>query len=153
MGDRTYTIVRVHKHTYNQLLHKYGSDDKIAEALGFDEVQDEGDEVEFHCSEANYGEIQPLEETLFKNKFEYDKSWEAGSEYGPGEMYCRVIKGEYKSYELQKDQEFLLTNLKQILKLPANQRTKKIEEIIKELEPFDPGPLKAPNSIDFIKNS
>lgn len=155
MGDRTHTEVTVHKLVYKQLLSRYGGDEsKLQNDLGIDETtHDENtDDVFLICYEANYGEMETLEKLLWASKFDYDKEWANGGEYTAGEKFCRNINGEMQSFEVYDDQKLLLNTLLELRDLSPVEMMKVMETKIKELQPFKPEPLKAPNSLDFIMN-
>jgi hypothetical protein len=153
MGDRTHTEVTVHKLVYKQLLSKYnGDENKLHDDLGLDEIVTDhtSDETKLVCYEANYGEMEALEKLLRNSKFEYDKEWANGGEYTAGEKFCRNINGEMQSFEVYSNQQLLLNTLLELRDLSPVEMMKVMENKIKELQPFKPEPLKAPNSLDFI---
>jgi len=148
MGDRTHCEIKIHKHYYT-------TNKKTIDEFSNDEIREEEDDtVSIVDYEANYGQMEPLENFLSENKIEYDKGWEAGSEYGPGSQYARNVDGEYRVHDIYDVDEALLTELKTILaETDPTKREALLNKRIKELEPFEVTPLKAPNSIDFIKNA
>ena len=153
MGDRTHTEVTVHKSVYKQLLGKYGGNkEKLRNELDIDEIliDEDCDNVNLICYEANYGEMEELEKLLWDSKFDYDKEWQNGGEYGAGELFCRNVNGEMKKFEVYTNQQLLLNTLLELKELPQEELMKVMETKIKELQPFKPEPLKAPNSLDFI---
>ena len=155
MGDRTHTEVSVHNLVFKQLLSRYGgSEDALMSAFGIDEITYDGvdGEVIMVEYEANYGEMEALEKLLWASKFEYDKVWADGGEYTAGNLYCRLINGEMRKFEIYNNQQLLLNTLLELRDLSPVEMMKVMETKIKELQPFKPEPLKAPNSLDFIMN-
>jgi len=147
MGDRTYAEVRIHKHYYDR--HKEEIDE-----MGYDEAEEDGDEVTVKDYEANYGSLEALESFCQQNKIEYDRRWEAGGDYSAGNEYARIVNGEYKVHDIYDDGDAVLGELKTILnEKDPTKREELLNKRIKELEPFEITPLKAPQSIDFIKNA
>jgi len=147
MGDRTYCTFTINKHYYEQNKEAF-------DAMDNDEIEDEGEEVIFTDYEANYGSMESYENFCHEHQIEYDKHWEAGGEYGAGSEYARIVNGEYKLHDLYVDGEAVLNELKAVMaeKDPVK-REALLEKKIRELEPFEVKPLKAPQSIDFIKNA
>lgn len=151
MGDRTYAEVRINKYYYER--HK----EKIDE-MGYDEAEEIEDEVTIKDYEANYGSLEALESFCQENNIEYDRRWEAGGDYGPGEEYARIVDGELVVHELSDEGAAILNEHKETLEIITTGGTledvkKHLEKKINLLEPFEVTPLKAPQSIDFIKNA
>jgi len=115
MGDRTYCTTTINKHYYNQLEQEFGGEQKLEEKTQVCEIRKEDDLVEFHDDQANYGQMEELENILQERKIEYNRRWEAGSEYGAGEEYARKVNGEYKIHDLYDDGASVLTELKTVL--------------------------------------
>lgn len=153
MGDRTYTTVTIHKASYKQLLGRYGGDKEVlCKELDIDEVEDEMEDtlVFLSCEEANYGEMETLEKLLRASKIEYDKEWERGDEYEAGELFCRNINGKMESFERYVTNKALCETLIVLRDMKPEEREAFIHKTIKEVMPFEPTPLKAPNSVHFI---
>jgi len=148
MGDRTYAEITINKYYYEQ--HK-----EEIEKIGYhDEIREDcEDEATLVCYEANYGHMEPVEDFLKENHIEYDLRWESGGDYGAGNQYARIVNGEYKIHDIYDDGSAVLDELKNILnEKDPTKREALLKKRIKDLEPFEITPLKAPNSIDFIKS-
>ena len=146
MGDRTFTEIHINIHYYQQ--HKDSLDKLDYERADTDE------EAVFIDYEANYAQMHDLEDYCRDHLIEYDKYHEAGGDYDAGEEYARVIDGQCMVHDLSKSGVDMLNQLKVFLK-HQDQPVKMIAEmkkLVKQLEPFEITPLKAPQSIDFIKN-
>jgi len=157
MGDRTYCEIKIHKHYYDQLENSIGEDDPQLSSC-YEDMDEDGDDVKMYDCEANYGCMEALESLLHDRKIEYDKRWEAGGDYGPGEEYARIVGGEYRIHELSDEGLSVLTEHKESLEIITTGGTledikKHLEAKVKLLEPFEVTPLKSPQSIDFIKNA
>lgn len=153
MGDRTYCSIRINKHYYNQLANAHRKD---LEDM-YDELEDDGDEVVMSEQEANYGNMEPLENLLKANNIEYNKRWEDGDEYKAGEEFARIVNGKYCIHEISDQGDAILQEYKElqelILKGASLESIKKhVENKVTVLEPFEITPLRVPQSIDFIKN-
>ena len=116
------------------------------------------DEVTIKEYEANYGSLEALESFCQENNIEYDRRWEAGGDYGPGEEYARIVDGELVVHELSDEGAAILNEHKETLEIITTGGNledikKHLEKKINLLEPFEVTPLKAPQSIDFIKNA
>ena len=153
MGDRTYCEIRINKHYYNLLAiaHRKDLEDM------YDELEDDGDEVVMKESEANYGNMDELENLLKENKIEYNKRWEDGDEFKAGEEFARIVNGKYCIHDISDQGQGILQEYKEleelIMKGADLELVKKhIENRIILLEPFKITPLRVPQSIDFIKN-
>lgn len=153
MGDRTYCAVTIHKHYYNQLIQELG-EKELEKIIYSDETEIDGDEVRFVCYEANYGNWEELTNLLVERNIEYDRRWESGGDYGPGNEYARIVNGEYILHNIYDDGDAIVDELKIFLNEtdPIKMR-ELVEKRLLELEPFKIEPLKLPNSIDFIKNA
>jgi len=149
MGDRTYAVVYINKYYYEQNKKEL---DMLAEDSCYD-TQVNDDIVEFHDDQANYGNIPSITDFLQENKIEYTLSWEDGGDYHAGSEYARIVNGEYKIHDIYDDGYAVLQELKTILnEKDPTKREALLKKRIKDLEPFEITPLKAPNSIDFIKS-
>jgi len=147
MGDRTYCKFTINKHYYEQ-------NKEVFDKMDSDETEDDGEEISFVDYEANYGSMESYESFCQEHQIEYDRRWEAGGDYGAGNEYARNVNGEFKLHDIYDDGEAVLTELKSILNETDHaKREALLNKRIKELEPFEITPLKAPQSIDFIKNS
>ena len=153
MGDRTYCSIRINKHYYNLLAiaHRKDLEDM------YDELEDDGDEVIMSEQEANYGNMEELENLLKENKIEYNKRWEDGDEFKAGEEFARIVNGKYCVHEISDQGASILIEYKELQELimkgaDLESVKKHIENKRILLEPFEITPLRVPQSIDFIKN-
>jgi len=152
MGDRTYATVSINKHYYEQ-------NKDVIDKMGYEYECDEGSEVvTLADDQANYGRMAEIEDFCQEHNIEYNKRWEAGGDYGAGEEYARIVNGELLTHEISDDYATVLQEHKKTMEIIAKGGTleevkKHLAKKIKELEPFEVTPLKAPNSIDFINNA
>ena len=157
MGDRTYTRITLTKQEYTAVEKEFGGKEKIEELWGLSYICDSTSApncISLIDDEANYGQIEPLENILHEREIEYDKFWGPGNEFTEGNEYARNVDGIYKVMSIYIEQEATLTMLKALTKIEDTIALKlEINNKIAELEPFEITPLYIPNSAKFIKDS
>lgn len=155
MGDRTTVRITIRKSDYNNLEKEFGGKDKFEEEVGASEVDDLGDLIDLTAYEVNYANWDELESLLKDRKIEYNKSWDAGSEYDAGDSYVRILKGELREIEINNTQYEQEMVYKEILTQIKKGDIKKLEKFVlkrlKEIRPFEIVPLDQPNSVRFIQ--
>ncbi len=87
MGDRTYTAI-----TLNAAFEPFVECLFETRSGSVDQILKDVDGVHIICHEANYGEMDDVENVLEEYFIPYDKRWEAGSEFGPGGKTVRVTR-------------------------------------------------------------
>jgi hypothetical protein len=138
MGDRTNVTITVRKTDYERLLAKEGqSKPAFRDAVGADEIDDDGDLVVFRGYEINYADWDDLEDILKENQIPYDKTWDAGGGYSAGESYVREFDGEMKELEFYEDESKLIEFLKAVKDLPADEIKAKVQEEYKRQFPWE----------------
>ena len=135
MGDRTFVTITIHKDFLPSLIQLGGgTQDKLHQAVCYEDMQEYGDEISFSDSEVNYAEWSTLEELLQKGKIEYDKRWEQGGDYDAGEANYRCIKGKWVLQEIYKEQKAQIDLLELLLK--SKDIEKAAKKTLKKLRPF-----------------
>ena len=148
MGDRVYADITIHRLDYDQHQEEL---DKLEYEV---ELQEQEQHVIFRDYEANYANMDGLEEFLADNKIEHNKSWENGGDFEAGYEHGRRVKGELLIAEITKSDYETLEELKQVLQLNDPEKIKDaLEKKVKQLEPFEVTLLKPniPKSVDYIK--
>lgn len=160
MGDRVRVEIKIRKNDFNFLVKKYHKKKgklEFTEEAEINEIEDHDNHVLLIGDEINYAEWSQLENLLHEDRIEYDKSWDWGGGFGPGQSFYRNIKDKYKNFEISEIEAQELTvlkNIKEMLETKTVTQVKKhIEKVINKKEPFTPVPLDQPNSIRFIKEA
>ncbi len=138
MGDRTNVTITVRKTDYERLLAEKGeSEANFREAIGADEIDDDGDWIVIRGYQINWGDWNDLEDLLKENLIPYDKTWDAGDNYSAGESYVRLINGEMHELEFHEEEMKLVEFLKDVKDLPADEIKAKVQEEYKRQFPWE----------------
>ena len=138
MGDRTNVTITVRKTDYERLLAEKGENaTTFREAVGADEISDDGDWISIQGYEINYADWADLQDILKENLIPYDKTWDAGGGYSAGESYVRLVNGEMLELEFQEEEMKLVEFLKDVKDLPADEIKERVQEEYKRQFPWE----------------
>ncbi len=138
MGDRTHVTITVRRKDYERLLAEKGENDaSFREAIGADEIEDDGDWIVIRGYEINYAEWSEVEDILKKNLIPYDKSWDAGGGFSAGESYVRLINGEMQELEFHEEETQLVQFIKDVKDLSADEIKERVQREYKRLFPWE----------------
>lgn len=120
MGDRTYTSITVPK-AFEEIVDLW-----IESESGYVRKENGDNKVVVYADEdANYGNIEWLERLLEENAIPYDKEWQRGGNYEPGEKAVRSQRAPneelvIETLEWDEPEEFIeLRQVAELLNLGA----------------------------------
>ena len=138
MGDRTSVTITVRRKDYMRLLAKDGgTEPDFPDAIGADNIDDDGDWLTIEGHEINYADWGELQDLLKENLIPYDKTWDAGGGYSAGESYVRLIDGEMQELEFHEAEMRLVQFLKEVRDLPAEEIKAKVREEYQRQFPWE----------------